>query len=144
MNLHAPGVYAFLKDRYAGGLAKTLSGVIALTQSSRVPLRVTEMNSVTCGGRKHLAESFATALWAPDALFEMMHAGVAGINWHIRPKLPNAPFHLGPNGIEPLPEAYGLAVFAQMLGPRARLQDVTITSPLGHRVKAWAVNSKTG
>ena len=144
VNSHAPGVYAFLKDRYAGGLAKTLSGVFALTQSKGVPLRVTEMNSVTCGGRKHLAESFATALWAPDALFEMMHLGVAGVNWHIRPKLPNAPFHLGPNGVEPLPEAYGLAVFAQMLGPRARLEDVSITSSLGHRVKAWAVDSKNG
>lgn len=144
VNSHAPGVYAFLKDRYAGGLASTLSGVFALTHSKGVPLRVTEMNSVTCGGRSRLAESFATALWAPDALFEMMQLGVAGVNWHMRPTYANAPFHIGPKGIEPLPEAYGLAVFAQMLGPRAKLEDVSISSPLGHRVKAWAVDSKNG
>lgn len=144
VNLHAPGVYAFLRDRYAGGLAKTLGGVASLTAQRGVPLRVTEMNSVTCGGRKQLAESFATALWAPDALFEMMRIGVAGINWHIRPKLPNAPFHLGPSGIEPLPEVYGLAVFAQMLGPHARLEETSVTSTLGHELKAWAVSSKNG
>lgn len=144
VNLHAPGVYAFLRDRYAGGLAKTLGGVARLAVERRVPLRVTEMNSVTCGGRKQLAESFATALWAPDALFEMLRTGVSGVNWHIRPKLPNAPFHLGPGGIEPLPEVYGLAVFAQMLGPRARLEETSITSPLGHELKAWAVKSRDG
>ncbi len=144
VNLHAPGVYAFLRDRYAGGLAKTLSGVSGLTQQRGVPLRVTEMNSVTCGGRKHLAESFATALWAPDALFEMMRIGVAGINWHIRPRLPNAPFHLGPSGIDPLPEVYGLAVFADMLGRRSRLEETNVSSALGHYVKAWAVRSKDG
>ena len=43
-----------------------------------------------------MANSFATALWAPDVLFELLNAGVDGVNWHIRPSTLNAPFNLKP------------------------------------------------
>lgn len=145
VNNHAPTVSAFLSDRYTGGLAKTLGTDIGLARQNGHRLRVTEMGSVTCGGRKHLAESFATALWAPDALFEMMHEGVAGVNWHIRPKYPNAPFHIVGNAVQAFPEAYGLSVFSQMMGPGASLEDVAVqASSSSVFLKAWAVRSRKG
>jgi hypothetical protein len=144
VNSHAPTTSAFLSERYTGGLAKTLGTDIAFAHQHGHKLRVTEMGSVTCGGRKHLAESFATALWAPDALFEMMRAGVDGINWHIRPSYPNAPFHIVSGAVQAFPEAYGLAIFAQMIGPRARLEQVGISSSSTLALKAWAVRSRKG
>ncbi len=141
---HPPTPSAFLSNRYSRGLANTLGRDVAFAHAHARELRVTEMNSVTCGGRKHLAESFATALWAPDALFEMMRAGVDGVNWHIRPNLPNAPFHFGATGLEPLPEMYGLAVFARMLGAQPRLEQLALQGPAGVRLKAWAVRSSDG
>ncbi len=139
-----PTVSTFLEERLTSGLAGTLHVDIALAQAHRLALRVTEMNSVTCGGQDGVANSFATALWAPDALFEMMKVGVVGINWHIRPKLPNAPFQLTSKGVDPMPEMYGLALFARMIGPGARLERVSLAKPAGLQLKAWAVQSTTG
>ncbi len=102
------------------------------------------MNSFTCGGRSALAASFATALWAPDALFEMARVGVSGVNWHIRPELANSPFALATQGVTVHPEAYGLAVFARMLGPDAQLLRVKSDAPDGLAIKTWAVTSRHG
>jgi hypothetical protein len=100
------------------------------------------MNSVSCGRTPGVERSFATALWAPDALFELVHAGVAGVNWHMRPLTFNAPFQLRARAIEPMPELYGLTVFAHMLGPDARLEAVHVSSPSVVHLKAWAVRSR--
>ena len=139
-----PDAAAFLENRFSGGLARTLYGDLRFASANQIPIRVSEMNSFTCGGRAALAASFATALWAPDALFEMANVGVTGVNWHIRPELPNAPFALGATpGVTVRPEAYGLAAFARMLGPKAELLHVKNDAPdptgdqgLGRVVKA--------
>jgi hypothetical protein len=140
----APTVLSFLEDRYTHGLAMTLGNNISYAKSHGVGLRVTEMNSVTCGGHVGIANSFATALWAPDALFEMMRAGVQGINWHIRSQLANAPFRITSLGVIALPEMYGLTLFQRMLGPQARLELVSSSLPKGAPLKAWAVQSRHG
>jgi hypothetical protein len=127
-----------------GGLAASLRPVFEIAALHGVPLRVTEMNSMSCGGQPGVANAFATALWAPNALFSLMRAGVIGLNWHIRPNLLNAPFHIGPEGIIPLPELYGLALFQEMLGPEAELFDVTTPPFDADQVQAWAVRSTYG
>lgn len=126
------------------GPAASLRPVFRMIGSHRVPVRVTEMNSISCGGQRGVANTFATALWAPNALFSLMRAGVIGVNWHIRLNLLNALFHIGPNGIIPFPELYGLALFQQMLGPKAELFDVRTPAFDADRVQAWAVRSTFG
>jgi hypothetical protein len=103
--------------------------------------RVTELNSASCGGDAGVVDSFATALWAPDALFELMRAGVDGVNWHIRPWMLNAPFEVQAGTIAPLPELYGLVLFAEMVRPNARLMNVRIAAADGLHLKVWAVRS---
>jgi hypothetical protein len=139
-----PTPLAFLDDRYTHGLATTVIPDLELVKAHDLPFRVTEMNSFTCGGRKQIAESFATALWAPDALFEMMDVGVDGISWHIHPAMPNSPFHVTAQGIVALPELYGLAVFAQMIGPDAQLEPVALSNTLNLTLKVWAVHTTEG
>jgi hypothetical protein len=139
-----PNPLSFLQDRYTAGLAQTLLSDIAFVHQQHADLRVTEMNSFTCGGRQQIAESYATALWAPDAIFEMLRVGVSGVNWHIHPALPNSPFHLTAHGIVPLPELYGLAVFAQMIGPHPLLVRVHVSDTLDRSLKVWAVSTTDG
>ena len=140
-----PDAAAFLENRFSGGLARTLTGDLRFAAANQIPIRVSEMNSFTCGGRAALAASFATALWAPDALFEMASVGVDGVNWHIRPELANAPFALdAAQGVTVHAEAYGLAAFARMLGPRAELLRVSSNAPDREAIKAWAVSSSHG
>jgi hypothetical protein len=138
-----PRISLLLAERSSKGLAGGLRNAIAFAHSHGMAFLVTELNSVSCGGIPGVANSFATALWAPDALFELMSAGVDGVNWHIRPYMLNAPFELRAGAIEPLPELYGLALFAQMLQPPARRAAVQLSTARGLDLKAWAVTSGT-
>ena len=81
-----------------------------------LPLRLTEINSVTCGGLAGVSNTFATALWAPDALFELMRAGVSGVNVHVRTDAINAAFKLTSDGLAARPLLYGLIAFRRILG----------------------------
>ena len=106
-------------------------------------LRVSEINSVSCGRDGGVADAFATALWAPDTLFAMVKAGVNGVSWHIRPKPLNAPFHFKHGGgIVPEPELYGLAAFARMTQGPSRLLGSRVSGPRDTRLRAWVVQSR--
>ena len=121
------------------GMAAGLRPLVDAAHDAGLPLRLTELNSVNCGGRAGVSDAFATALWAPDALFSLLRAGVDGVNLHVRAAAVNAPFALGPAGLQARPLLYGLILFARTLGPDAQL--VTLHSRLSRpaNVSAWAV-----
>ena len=121
------------------GMAAALRPLVDDAHDAGLPLRLTELNSVNCGGRPGVSDAFATALWAPDALFSLLRAGVDGVNVHVRTAAVNAAFALGPAGLQARPLLYGLILFARTLGPDARL--VTVRSRLSRpaNVTAWAV-----
>ena len=137
-----PDAAGFLNDRYTHGLARTMSGDIAFAQAHHLIVRISEMNSVSCGGPAELAQSFATALWAPDALFEMARAGIAAVNWHIRAAKVNAPVVFEAHGMQARPELYGLALYARMIGLGAALLPVRTNATNDRSLKVWAVGSR--
>jgi hypothetical protein len=139
-----PRISLLLSEHASAGLAMRLRDAIAFAHRAGASFWVSELNSVSCGGNEGVADSFAVALWAPDALFELMSAGVDGVNWHIRPRMINAPFVLAPGAITPLPELYGLALFAQLIGPDAQLMQVHSAVDAGLHLKAWATRSRDG
>ncbi len=134
-----PRIPLLLAERSSAGLAAGLHGAVALAHQAGMSLIVSEIDSASCAGPPGVTNSFASALWAPDVLFELLHAGVDGVDWHIRAHRLNSPFELEAGAIEPLPELYGLALFAQMLGRGARLVAAQVTSAPGADVKAWAI-----
>lgn len=137
-----PSIGLLLSERVTAGLAASLRHVIAFAAAHGIPLRVTELGTISCGGNPGIANAFATALWAPDILFELLQGGVSAVNWHLRPSAMNAPFALTAAGIAPRPALYGLAVFAQMTGgPEAVLDRCTVDDP-GLHLKAWAVRHR--
>jgi hypothetical protein len=145
--LNSPGyptVSLLLSEGASSGLAKGLGSAITIAREQRLPLVVSEMNSASCSGPPGVTDSFATALWAPDALFEMIRAGVHAVDWHLRPYRLNSPFELKRGGIVPMPELYGLSLFARMLEPQARLLGARVSSVAGTKVKIWAVRSRSG
>ena len=80
---------------------KDIAGAVAVAHGAGLKFRLTELNSVTCGGKPGVSNTFATALWAPDALFTLMRAGVDGVNLHVRAYAINAPFSLNRRGPQP-------------------------------------------
>lgn len=122
-------------------MAAALRPLVNDAHEAGLALRLTELNSVNCGGRPGVSDAFATALWAPDALFALLRAGVNGVNLHVRSDAVNAAFALTPGGLEAHPLLYGLILFARTLGRHAQL--VRLASHLRHplNLAAWAVRA---
>lgn len=123
----------------SGGLANSLSGAVQVAQRAGLPLRLTEVNSVTCGGRRGVSNTFATALWAPDTLFSMWNVGLSGVNIHMQPGDANAAFSVSSAGLVAHPLLYGMIMFARALGPGAKLAPVRTSGAPSANVKVWAV-----
>jgi hypothetical protein len=134
-----PTVQKLLGQQATAGMARSVKPAVALGRRVGLPVRLTEINSVTCGGVPRVSNTFATALWAPDALFELVRAGVEGVNLHVRVFSINAPFRFDRRGVRAWPLLYGLILFKRMLGPHSRLVPVRLRSPRSLRLKAWAV-----
>jgi hypothetical protein len=139
-----PTVTRLLGENASAGPARTVAAAVRLAHRARLPFRLTELNSVTCGGRRGVSDTFATALWAPDALFELLRAGVDGVNVHVREDTINAPFTLTKRGLQARPLLYGLILFAQTLGRDGHLVRLRMHAPPGAHLEVWAVQVAGG
>jgi hypothetical protein len=140
-------VHRLLSDTATRGLAAGVARMVAIGRRAGAPVRVTEMNSATCGGVPGISDTFASALWAPGALFAMARAGVAGVDVHSWPRAPYAPFAFapGPGGatrVQARPLFYGLLLFADAAGHRSRLLPTHVATESG--VRAWATLTRAG
>ena len=74
-----------LSDTASNGLASTVAPWVAAAHHRGVPMRVDEMNAITCGGTRGISNTYGSALWALDTMFAMAQAGVDGVNVHTVP-----------------------------------------------------------
>jgi hypothetical protein len=63
------------------GLAQAVHAEVRAAAAHGEPLRVDEINGVTCGGKAGFSNSFAEALWALNVLPALWQAGVQGVNF---------------------------------------------------------------
>ena len=139
-----PTIARLLSRQASAGLAKDVVRAVEVAHRAGLQFRLTEINSVTCGGKAGVSNTFATALWAPDALFTLMRAGVDGVNLHVRAYPSNTPFTMTRRGLQPRPLFYGLMMFVRTLGPDARLVRLHLTAPRSLNLSAWAVRVRGG
>jgi len=139
-----PTIARLLSERASAGMAHSVKAAVLLAHRAGLPFRLTELNSVTCGGRPGVSDSFATALWAPDALFELLRTGVDGVNVHVRNNAINAAFTLSGRGLRARPLLYGLILFARTLGADAQLVDLRVRADASLRLRVWAVRVRGG
>jgi len=139
-----PTIGRILSETATAGLAQTLRPGVRLARQAALPFRVTEFNSVTCGGVAGVSNTFATALWAPDVAFEFMRAGVSAIYLHSRQYAINDPFTFDARGLRVRPLLYGLILFARTLGPGAQLVPVRRQAGRSPHLKVWAVKVSPG
>ncbi|HEY1420879.1 MAG TPA: glycosyl hydrolase family 79 C-terminal domain-containing protein [Candidatus Dormibacteraeota bacterium] len=139
-----PSVSNLLSDGASRGLADSIAPDVRIAHAHHLPLRIDEMNSVSAGQAPGVANSFASALWIVDALFNMARVGVDGVNIHTFPSATYELFHFRRTQDRwqgfVSPEYYGLLMFAQAapLGSRL-LRSFTAT---GGAVKAWATYTR--
>ena len=119
-----------------------LGPYIQLAHQDGAAFRIDELGSVTCNGRNGVSNTFASALWAADALFSVAQAGVDGVNLHSYPHLPNNLFDFSRShgrwaaSVHPL--YYGALLFADAAPTGSRLIRVTSTGP--STLRTWATS----
>jgi hypothetical protein len=128
------------------GLAAGVAGAVKVAARYGHPLRVAEMNSVSCGGEAGLSNTFAAALWSLDTLFALADVGVAGVNFHTSPRVTNHLFTFARTASgwagTVYPVYYGILMFARAAPPGSRLLRVT-GAPRGLE-PVWALRTPEG
>jgi hypothetical protein len=134
-----------LGDTASSGLAQAVAPYAAIAHAHGLALRLDEINSAACSGKVGVSDTFSSALWALDTLFNLASVGVDGVNLH---SLPGAGYELftfkhTAGGWQAFvhPEYYGLLMFAQAAPPGSRL--LPVAAPPGP-VKLWATAGRDG
>ncbi len=141
-----PSIANLLSPRASRGLAASAGPSIRLGHAHGLQVRVDEINTNSCGSAPNITKSFASALWATDALFAMAAAGVDGVNVHTYKKSSYELFQFDQNGnkwtarVEP--EYYGLYLFALGAPPNSKLLDLNGTAT--KQLSAWATKAPDG
>jgi hypothetical protein len=124
----------------------------AAAHQVHLPFRMDEINSICNGGQPGVSDSFSSALWAIDTMFEDANAGIDGVNWntgYLGGAYDLFQFTIWNNGSENTyslaevrPLYYGLSFFAQAAGKSAQLLPaLTLTND---NIKVWATRDSTG
>jgi hypothetical protein len=139
-----PTIPNLLADFATAGLADSLIPWVRVAHRQHRLLRVDELNSVACRGKTGVSDTFASALWATDALFALARAGVDGVNIHTLPDAAYELFRFNHHGgrwngtVRPV--YYGLQLFAQAAPAGARLLTVT-RGGNGTGLSVWATRA---
>ncbi len=68
--------------RPSPGLVREFEGMAQTKQDSGLPFRLAETNSCYQGGKRGVSDTFASALWGADLMYQLATAGGVGINFH--------------------------------------------------------------
>ena len=144
-----PTIPNLLADSSSRGLAAGLVAFVRVAHQHKLPFRVAEMNSASCEGAKGVSDTFASALWALDTMFNFAAVGVDGVNFHMLPGSNYELFTVSQSATGAWqtfvhPEYYGLDMFAQAFPPGARLLPVSGAGGAGSPVKLWATRAGDG
>jgi hypothetical protein len=120
-----PTVLNLLSSYSTRDLAAGIQRYVTLAHDAHRALRIDELNSVACHGKRGVSDTFASSLWSVDALFELARLGVDGVNLHT---LPNSAYQLfefhhanGNWSASVAPVYYGLYLFSQAAPAGSRL-----------------------
>ncbi len=141
-----PSISHLLAPSSSDGLAASVAATAALAHAHHIPLRIDELNSVSCGGQLGVSNTMAAALWSLDTLFAFARAGVDGVNIHTFHHAWYGPFDVAASAgtwhgtVTPM--YYGMLMFAEAAPPGSRLLAVGRPAVASERV--WATRDTHG
>jgi len=127
-------------DARLTGLLRALKDA---ARSGSIPLgfRLAEANSFYNGGAPHVSDSFASALWVIDFLFQCAESGASGVNLHGGGESPGyTPIADDSRLVRDVrPEYYGMLLFSMAAQGSIMRAIVSGTDP---SLSAWAVSGR--
>ena len=141
-----PTVLRLLSRYGSRGIIPALTRYVSVADRRRLAVSVDETNSVACGGKRGVSNTFASALWALDSLFALARVGVAGADFHAFPGAAYAPFGFrrrnGSWSAAVRPVYYGMLMFAHAAPAGSRL--LALTTRGGSSLRAWCTRTADG
>jgi hypothetical protein len=83
----------------------------SISESSRLPFRIAETNSVFNEGQPGLSDTIGSALWGIEFMLQVAEAGGQGVNFHTGDAKAYTPIGPGPNGHVARPLYYAMLMF---------------------------------
>ncbi len=125
-------------------LQAEFEGMKQTMQESGLPFRLAETNSCYQGGKAGVSDTFASALWSADLMYQLASAGGTGINFHGGGYGWYAPIAGTPeDGFLARPDYYGMLLFAQSGAGQLVESKLDSTEPLS-LLTAYALRSDSG
>jgi hypothetical protein len=123
---YRPTIGELLSASVRGKESAALAGASAIARAAATPLRLDEVNSVSCEGFRGTSDTFASALWALDYSARAIAAGAAGVNFHdlltktdaYSPLLAASAAALAAGELHAAPEWYALLAAHELSGSR--------------------------
>ena len=122
----APSIEGLLSSETRGRQERSLAAYMEVADRHRIPMRIDETNSVSCGGVAGISDTFASALWATGYITQAMASGIAGLNFQgnpancagYTPVCAPSPAALADGGLRAQPEWYALLLTRSLVGER--------------------------
>lgn len=140
-----PTIEQLLSERTRALEALSLSRYLAVAHARRTRFRMDEANTVSCGGRPGISDTFASALWAVGYITQAMAAGAAGINLQgapanclgYSPVCATTAAGLAAGQLQARPEWYALLMTSALIGDRPLRTRVIAPEKPNVAVSAW-------
>jgi hypothetical protein len=122
----APSIESLLSPAIREREAQSLATYMSISDNYRIPFRMDETNSVSCGGVPGISDTFASTLWATAYITQAMAAGPVGINLQgnptncvgYTPLCAPDPAALASGSLRAQPDWYALLLTSSLVGER--------------------------
>lgn len=144
----APTIEDLLSAHTRALEVRSLARYLSVSGARATRFRMDETNTVSCGGRAGVSDTFASALWAVGYIGEAMAAGASGINLQgnpancrgYSPVCASSPALLAAGALHAQPEWYALLLARALVGARPlrmrivspRRANVAVSAMLAH------------
>jgi len=121
-----PSIEALLSPRIRSLEGVSLARYLQVARARHTGFRMDEANTVSCGGRTGISDTFGSALWAVGYITQSMTAGISGINLQgapanctgYSPVCAPTPARLAEGALQAQPEWYALLMTSSLIGDR--------------------------
>ncbi|HLI58241.1 MAG TPA: glycosyl hydrolase family 79 C-terminal domain-containing protein [Solirubrobacteraceae bacterium] len=143
---HVVTIGNVLSSAASYGFVDSIAPYVHTAHADGKPIRIDEMNAITCGGTRGVSDSFATALWMMNTLFGLDRVGVNGINMNVPAGTINAIINPvishGRIVYQVQPEYYAMIMFEQAAPPGSQILQTHNVVP--STLAAWATRETSG